>query len=95
MDVTYEITGTEGAIQFDGERMNESRVYGSGDPADRRGIRLVYASLEHPPYGNFTPGTAHGLGFNDHKVIEVFELMQLIAREHVLDGCPERRQARA
>ncbi len=79
MDITYEITGTDGAIQFDGERMNELRVYSSGDPADRRGFRRVYAGPEHPPYGNFTPGTAHGLGFNDHKVIEVYELMQLVA----------------
>lgn len=79
MDITYEITGTEGAIQFDGERMNELRVYSGRDPADRRGFRRIYASPEHPPYGNFTPGTAHGLGFNDHKVIEVYELMQLIA----------------
>ena len=25
------------------------------------------------------PGAAHGLGFNDHKVIEVEELMELVA----------------
>jgi predicted dehydrogenase len=79
MDITYEITGTEGALHFDGERMNELRVYSTQDPADRRGFRRVYASPEHPPYGNFTPGAAHGLGFNDHKVIEVWELMQLVA----------------
>ena len=47
--------------------------------ADRRGFRRIYAGPEHPPYGYFTPGTAHGLGFNDHKVIEVHELMQLVA----------------
>ena len=78
MDITYEITGTEGAIHFDGERMNELRLFSNRDPADRRGFRRIYASPEHPPYGNFTPGTAHGLGFNDHKVIEIHELMQLV-----------------
>ncbi len=83
MDIAYEITGTEGAIQFDGERMNELRLYSNHDPADRRGFRRIYAGPAHPPYGNFTPGTAHGLGFNDHKVIEVHELMQLVA-----DGKP-------
>jgi predicted dehydrogenase len=79
MDITYEITGTEGAIRFDGERMNELQLYKSRDPADQRGFRRIYAGPEHPPYGNFTPGTAHGLGFNDHKVIEIHELMQLVA----------------
>jgi predicted dehydrogenase len=79
MDITYEITGTEGAIQFDGERMNEIRVYNSRDPADRRGFRRVYAAPEHPPYGAFVSGAAHGLGFNDHKVIEAWDLMELLA----------------
>jgi predicted dehydrogenase len=78
MDVTYELTGTEGAIQFDGERMNEIRVYSRRDPADRQGFRTIYAGPAHPPYGNFVPGAAHGLGFNDHKVIEVQELMELV-----------------
>ena len=34
MDMTYELTGTEGAIQFDGERMNEIRFY--SQPRSRR-----------------------------------------------------------
>lgn len=78
MDITYEIVGTHGAIQFDGERMNEIRVYSDRDPEDRRGFRTVYAGPAHPPYGNFVPGAAHGLGFNDHKVIEAYEVMQLV-----------------
>lgn len=78
MDITYEIVGTHGAIQFDGERMNEIRIYSDRDPEECRGFRTVYAGPAHPPYGNFVPGTAHGLGFNDHKVIEAYELMQLI-----------------
>jgi len=79
MDVTYEIIGTEGAIQFDGERMNEIRVALPGAPADSRGFTTVYASPCHPPYGNFVPAPASSLGFNDQKVIEVHELMQAIA----------------
>ncbi len=79
MDMTYELTGTEGAIQFDGERMNEMRYYTRRDPADREGFRTVYSGPAHPPYGNFVPGAAHGLGFNDHKVIEVEQLMELVA----------------
>ncbi len=78
MDRTYELTGTEGAIQFDGERMNEMRYYTRRDPADREGFRTIYSGPAHPPYGNFVPGAAHGLGFNDHKVIEVEQLMELV-----------------
>src|ERR1700690_4251212 len=79
MDITYELTGTQGAIQFDGERMGEIRVYSSRDPSDRQGFRTIYTGPAHPPFGNFVPGAAHGLGFNDHKVIEVEQLMELVA----------------
>jgi predicted dehydrogenase len=82
MDITYEVTGSEGALRFDGERMNEIRLYSARDAADRQGFRTIYAGPAHPPYGNFVPGAGHGLGFNDHKVIEVYELMQLVAAGH-------------
>jgi predicted dehydrogenase len=80
MDITYEITGTHGAIQFDGERMNEIKLFSDRDPVDRQGFRTIYAGPAHPPYGNFLPAPGHGLGFNDHKVIEAFELMQLVGK---------------
>jgi len=81
MDITYEVTGTKGAIQFDGERMNEIRFFAAGDAGDRKGFRTIAAGPEHPPYGNFIPGAAHGLGFNDQKTIEAWELMELIAAD--------------
>ena len=46
---------------------------------DRQGFRTIYAGPPHPPYGNFVPGAGHGMGFNDLKVIEIHELMQLAA----------------
>jgi predicted dehydrogenase len=79
MDITFEITGSEGAIQFDGERLGELRVYSRRDPADHQGFRTISAGPAHPPYGNFLPGAAHGISFNDLKVIEVQNLMQLVA----------------
>ena len=79
MDITYEIVGTHGQIQFDGERMNEIRFFSDKDPVERRGFRTIFTGPAHPPFGNFVPGTAHGIGFNDQKVIEAYELMELVA----------------
>jgi predicted dehydrogenase len=79
MDITFEVTGTEGALQFDGERLGEIRLYSRKDGGDRQGFRTIYAGPAHPPYGNFLPGAAHGISFNDLKVIEVQALMQLVA----------------
>jgi predicted dehydrogenase len=77
MDITFELTGTEGAIHFDGERMGELRLYSRRDGADRQGFRTINLGPAHPPYGRFLPGAGHGLSFNDLKVIEVQALMQL------------------
>ena len=58
--------------------MNEIRLYSTRDSADRQGFRTIYSGPAHPPYGNFLPGAAHGISFNDLKVIEVQNLMQLV-----------------
>jgi predicted dehydrogenase len=78
MDITFEVTGSEGALHFDGERLGEIRLYGRGAASDRQGFQTIHAGPAHPPYGNFLPGAAHGLSFNDLKVIEVQALMQLV-----------------
>jgi predicted dehydrogenase len=78
--LTYEVVGSRGAIVFDHERMNELRFYESSDPADRRGFRTVIMGPDHPYYGRFWPVAGCGLGFGDMKVIEVYELLQAVAR---------------
>lgn len=79
MAIGYEIVGTKGAIRFDGERGGELQLYDSSGAADRSGFKRIYASAAHPPYGQISPGPGHGLSFNDHKTIEVHELMCLVA----------------
>ena len=77
MDLSFEVTGSKGAVAFSQERMNELRVYeGSGA---RAGYRRIEAGPAHPPYGRFCPAPGHHLGFNDLKVIEVAELIEAIA----------------
>lgn len=77
MDLSFEITGTKGAISFSQERMNELLVT-SNDPK-RSGFTKIESGPQHYPYGNFCPAPGHHLGFNDLKVIEVAELLQAYA----------------
>ena len=73
MDLSFEVTGTKGAVSFSQERMNELLFYsGSGPTA---GYRRIEAGPQHPPYGQFCPAAGHHLGFNDLKVIEVAQLI--------------------
>ncbi|MCD9149292.1 Gfo/Idh/MocA family protein [Pseudophaeobacter flagellatus] len=73
MDLSWEITGTKGALAFTQERMNELAFW-SGQPG-RSGYTKIEAGPAHPPYGQFCPAPGHHLGFNDLKVIEVAELL--------------------
>jgi predicted dehydrogenase len=76
--LTFEISGTRGAIAFDQERMNELRVYAAYGAAGRRGFTTLLAGPEHGDYARFCPAPGHGLGINDLKVIEIHRLLSAI-----------------
>lgn len=77
----FEIHGTNGALMFDQERMNEIRLYKVGDNDGRRGYRTILAGPEHKDYANFCPAPGHGLGINDLKIIEVRNFLNSIASD--------------
>jgi predicted dehydrogenase len=85
--VALQIFGSEGAILFDQERMNEFRLYKNTGSRANQGFCTVLASPEHPPYDRFLPAPGHGLGFNDQKTIECRQLLGAMNGEaaHVVD----------
>lgn len=76
--LAFDIFGSEGALAFDQERMNEIRVYAAGDRPGRAGFRTVLAGPEHGDYARFCPAPGHGLGINDLKIIELHRLIDAI-----------------
>lgn len=89
MDLSFEITGTQGAIEFSQERMNELMVYRTD--SKHPGYQRLEAGPLHAPYGQFCPAPGHHLGFNDLKVIEVAELIKAHTGNAV--GYPDFREA--
>ena len=79
MDLSWEVTGTKGALVFSQERMNELWLFTDDTAKERSGFCKIEAGPEHPPYGAFCPAPGHQLGFNDLKVIEVAELLSAFA----------------
>lgn len=73
MDLSFEITGTKGALCFSQERMNELGIFENF--GKHTGFKRIEAGPTHPPYGAFCPAAGHHLGFNDLKVIEVAQLI--------------------
>jgi len=88
MDLSWEITGTKGALAFSQENMNEILLW-SASPG-RSGYTRIEAGPKHPPYGQFCPAPGHHLGFNDLKVIEVAEL--LVAHADEAKAMPDFRE---
>jgi predicted dehydrogenase len=76
--IALQIFGAEGAIAYDQERMNEFQLYTLDGRATERGFRTVLTAPHHPPYDRFIPAPGHGLGFNELKIIECRQLMNLI-----------------
>ena len=79
--LAIQIFGSAGAILFDQERMNEFQLYTVDGEPQTRGYRTILTAPHHPPYDKFIPAPGHGLGFNDLKIIECRELMNVIAGE--------------
>jgi len=80
----FEIYGTRGSIRWNFEQMNQLQVYIAGDDP-HTGFSNVYGGDRFPHHGNFVPGSANGIGFEDLICIEDHEFLTSVAagRTHV------------
>ena len=80
----FEVYGTKGSIKWNFEKMNELQVYVAADHP-HTGFTTVYGGDRFPHHGNFVPGSANGIGFEDLVCIEDHEFLQSVAagRQHV------------
>jgi predicted dehydrogenase len=69
----FEINGTQGAVSWNFERMNELEVYRDG------GTARVLMGPSHPDFARFQPGQGIPMGYDDLKVIEAYRFLQSIA----------------
>lgn len=65
----FEIHGSEGAVAWDFERMNELSVFLPLESGDR-GYARVLMGPQHEPFAHFQPGPGLPMGFDDLKVVE-------------------------
>jgi predicted dehydrogenase len=69
----FEVNGTEGAVSWNFERMNELHVYRDG------GYARVLMGPAHPDFAHFQPGQGIPMGYDDLKVIEAYRFLQSVA----------------
>jgi predicted dehydrogenase len=77
--MAFEVNGTEGALSWDFERMNELRICLRGGGHDTAGFTLLLSGPEHPFHVRFNPGPGIGLSYEDLKTIEAFQFLNSIA----------------
>ncbi len=73
--MAFEVYGTKGALSWNLEQLNELQVYLAEDEL-HTGYRTVFGGDRFPYHGNFVPGSANGIGFEDLVVIEDFEFLR-------------------
>ena len=75
---TFEVNGTEGAVAWDFERLNELSIYGPLPSGDSGAARVVMGPA-HPEFERFQPGRGIPMGYDDLKVIEARLFLQSVA----------------
>jgi len=78
--MAFDVYGTEGAIAWNFERLNELRLYRRTE--DRgRGYTTVLGGDRFGHHGAFVPGSGNAIGFEDLITIEDHEFMDAVAQE--------------
>ncbi len=76
----FDVHGTEGALGWNFERLNELRLYRRSE--DRgRGYTTVLGGDRFGHHGAFVPGSGNAIGFEDLITIEDHEFMEAVAHE--------------
>ena len=75
--MALDVYGTGGALSWNFETMNELRIFRASDPL--QGYTTVRAGERHPYHGNFVPGNANAIGFEDLVAIEDHEFLTAVA----------------
>ena len=78
MGYCYEITGTKGAIRFDGEDQNAVHLYKMEGPEAQRGFTKILTGPAHPDFKAFCLGPGHGTGYQDQIIIEAKDFLTAI-----------------
>ncbi len=86
-EMAFDWHGTEGAVRWDFERMNELGVYRPRDkqkigtePDPHDGFTRIVSGPEHPHFHWFQPGGGISLGYDDLKTLEAFQFLQSISK---------------
>ncbi len=79
-DMSFEVHGTQGALKWNMERMNELQLQWRNEtnPAED-GYTTLLSGPAHPYHRHFNPAWGLNLGYDDLKVIEAYNFLHSVA----------------
>ncbi len=80
-EYVFELNGTEGAIKWNFEQMNELHVQFRNQNDAEDGYTILLSGPDHPYHARFNPGLGIGLGYEDLKAIEAYEFLKSIVED--------------
>jgi predicted dehydrogenase len=80
-EMAFEINGTQGAIKWNYERMNELQLFLPDGTHAHDGPVLVQAGPAHPGYSDFYPGPGNSMSYEDLKAIEAYQFLKSVVDE--------------
>ena len=75
----FEIEGTEGALSWDLERMNELQIFSPDKDGTHDGFTRIVSGPQHGLHARFNPGAGVGLSYEDLKTIEAYQFLKSVA----------------
>jgi predicted dehydrogenase len=78
-DWSFEVEGTQGAVSWNFERMNEINIFCPDGNAAHDGYSRIVSGPSHPFHSQFNPAAGTGLGYDDLKTIEAYQFLNSIA----------------
>jgi predicted dehydrogenase len=77
-DWSFEIEGTQGAVNWNFERMNELNVFLPDGNTGHDGYTRIVSGPNYPFHARFNPATGTSLGYDDLKTIETHHFLKSI-----------------
>ena len=77
-EMAFEINGTQGAIKWNYERMNELQLFLPDGSDEHDGPVLIQAGPAHPGFSSFYPGPGNSMSYEDLKTIEAFQFLKSV-----------------
>lgn len=76
LEQSITIIGSKSSIIWNYDKLNEIQIYENNDNDNESGFKKIISGPWHKDYSPFFPVPGSGMGYNEHKMIEIHRMIQ-------------------